>query len=592
MTRPIASAAFGFATPLLLAAALPGLFDLPGLALQWPNVVVGAALAASLAIALVGRRRRHDAPEWPGVAAFAAAAAFGLGLALRQSSGVSSDVTLIGLLPSSDAQSYLEGAVAYLDLGRLTEWSTRRPFATLQLAGLLGLSGDSLRATLILLGAGCAGGALLVAAFIYQRFGAAAAAAAIASLYAFIHQTLGSTMTENLGFALGCAGFLLLASAAESRNRAMLLLGIALLSAALATRAGALFVLPLLALWCGWLFRATGRRGAILTIALALLAAAIGFLANKAVVIAIGEPGQLAFSNFSFTFYGLAVGGEPWTRFLSDHPQYSESFEGLRAMAAYQAAVDHIRAAPFDLIKGIGVRYNDFLINMGWHKYVPSSVLRMAVLLLALIGIADCWRRRGEACASLLLTGLAGILLSVPFLGDGGPRVFAATHGFSAAFVACGAASIARRFAVIRSPAPVSTAHLQIAGLAFAVLLLLPLIGVLLHMPRGAITADRPCLEDELALSGVMVARATICPPGAADCRGVRRNSVLATDIWKNPTVRKMAASDTPVQVGMIATPDARSFWLLGAGPLPLGERRAFCVKPEAGSVPFAEYRS
>lgn len=549
------------------------LFDAPWLALQFANVVVGAALlAAALAIAL--RRYRPDARGIPAAVALAlCSTAFGLALALKMDSGVSSDVIFFGLLPASDAQNYYDGAMGYLASGRLSEWTTRRPFATMQLAGLFSFTGDGLRRTLVILSAGCMASALLVAAVLYRRFGFASAAAAFASLFPFIHLTLGTTMSESLGFSLGGAAFVLLADAAFSGRRTIALFGIALLSGALVTRAGALFVLPSLALWCGWRFRTPAGALSWRMTVFALAAGAAGFAANKALTILAGAPGQLAFGNFAFTLYGLAIGGESWTRFFADFPQYLAVSEGEQAAAAYRAALSHMQAAPFDLIKGIAARYNDFLINTGWHKYVPNMLLRGLVLLLAVIGVGACWRTRSANLSALLLAGLAGILLSVPFLGDGGSRVFAATHAFSVAFVAVGAYVLQRWLAKTTFTGAGAFAGASPTAAVLGCLLLLPVIAALLHAPQGTMTADRPCADGSDRFAGRVSPAVTLCPADAQSCVGLRAASVRATNIWQTPVVAAISSAASPIHVALATAPGAAPVWLTApaATPLPRG---------------------
>ena len=592
MRRALAAAALAlgaFLAPLLASRYGGGvigrpLFDAPWLALQFANVVVGAALCAA-AVAIVLQRMRYEignsfAATAPFIALALGAAAFGLALALKMDSGVSSDVLFFGLLPASDAQNYYDGAMRYLDSGRLSEWTTRRPFATTQLAGLFALTADGLRRSVVILSAGSMAAALLVTASLFRRFGFASAAAAFAALFAFIHLTLGTTMSENLGFALGGAAFVLLADGATSGRRVLVLIGLALLSCALVTRAGALFALPALALWCGWRFRAAGSRLSWPLTGLGLAACAVGFAANKALTILVGAPDQLAFSNFAYTLYGLAIGGEPWTRFFVDFPHYLGMSEAEQAAGAYRAAVAHMQAAPFDLIKGIGARYNDFLINTGWHKYVPNMLLRGLVLLLALVGVGACWRTRSANLSALLLAGLAGILLSVPFLGDGGSRVFAATHGFSAAFVAVGTYVAQRWLAKTSFTATAAVAAAPPLAAGLACLLLLPIVVALLHEPRGILTSERRCPDGSEMFSGGVAAAVTICPIGAADCRGLRAASVRATNIWKNPLMNRIA-DDAPTQIGLAVSPLANPVWLtaspttgLPPGPAALCLRR------------------
>ncbi|MFN4283659.1 MAG: hypothetical protein ACK4NA_13555 [Alphaproteobacteria bacterium] len=583
-TSLLAVASFAAAWAICFIAS--DAFDAPWLALRWADVVAGGAL--TLALSQIAAQRRGHAIATGHIWVFLSAAVFAIAVCLKYASGVSSDVMLFGLFPASDANGYLIGAVSYLENGRLSEWATRRPFAALHLAGLLALTGHDLRVSLVLLAALCAAGTLLVVAALRARFGPAAAFGAFVSLFPFIYLTLNTTMSESLGFALGCVAFALLVEAADGGKRRWVWIGLALLSVGLMARAGALFVLPALILWCGWRWRGVDSRFSWTTAAVAALAVVGAYAINKFFIIVYGAPGQAAFGNFSFTLYGLAIGGESWTRFFVDFPNAAGLPEGEQAAAAYHAALTHMRAAPFDLIQGIAKRYNDFLINTGWHKYVPNVILRGFVLLLALTGLIHCWRRRREPVPSLLLAGFAGILLSVPFLGDGGPRVFAATHGFSAAFVALGIVAIQLRVASAQDdPRPTG---LRFAAVIFAVLVLLPLAVATIHAPNHELAPARDCPIGETHFAGRIVGSRALCSADAVDCPGLRGESLRATNIWQMPIVNEMAGIASPTVIGLAVSP---TDWIwLRAHQLPRSGAKIEVCRPAqtSGGGPF-DYR-
>jgi len=130
-------------------------------------------------------------------------------------------------------------------------------------------------------------------------------------LFLFYRRFIGTTLTENLGLSLGAVGLAVLWRGSRERQHARVLIGIFLLSLALNARAGAFFVLPLLVLWGMWLFRGRSRlslRFLVEGIGVVLLAFAINLLLLKV----LAPEGSTAFSNFSYTFYGLVVGGKGW----------------------------------------------------------------------------------------------------------------------------------------------------------------------------------------------------------------------------------------------------------------------------------------
>lgn len=581
-----------------LSGATP--FDAPWLVLRFAAVVTTACLLAGLAVAILSRRdATSPKPRCLWMAAALAALAFGLTPVLKSASGLSSDVILAGVLPISDAQGYLAGAVGLLSSGQLSEWTTRRPLMPTQLAGILSWTGSDLRLTLLLLVASCTAAALLVAAALRASYGLAAACAAMASLFAFIFATLGSTMSESFGFTIGAAGFVLLWHGTQRSVPWPCLIGIALVSLALSARAGAFFTLPMLVLWMGWRF-AGARRFHLGWSAAALAAGALGFMATGLLVKAIGAPGQAAFSNFAPTLYGLAVGGQPWTHVYVDFPDLLQLSEGERASAIYRLAIAHAVQAPWDPVLGVLSRYNDFLFNMGWHKYVPTAVLRAIVTALALIGVVLAVCRRRQPLESLLLAVLIGVLLSVPFLGDGGSRVFAATHPFAAGLVALGAAGLQRRIAPRIPSAFDEAAMARTAVLAgfLAIAALAPLLSIVTKTSvRETAATSSACPSGETRFAAIAPANGAvlICPLGTSTCaQGVRAESLDRTNIWKTEQIAALSRSAEPLRLTLGLHGDQTAVLVArGAQPLPSGKFAA-CVREtgagwfELGATPAA----
>ena len=99
--------------------------------------------------------------------------------------------------------------------------------------------------------AGLAGLAIGAISSVYEVLGIVSAIVIALALIVFAREfAIGSFMTEALGFPLGCMGIaLLLLFASGLRSTSILLLGLALMSIAMAVRPGAVLVLPLLLLW-------------------------------------------------------------------------------------------------------------------------------------------------------------------------------------------------------------------------------------------------------------------------------------------------------------------------------------------------------
>ena len=136
--------------------------------------------------------------------------------------------------------------------------------------------------------------------------------------YAYIHAFPG-TMTENAGVMLGALGTAFLLDGSRSLNIRVVFLGTALLSTALFARAGPMLLLPGVVVWVlvlRWRGQVTNWR----VVAVILVGIVVG-PALQAAVTLLGE-GSLsnAQGNFSYTLYGLATGGRPWSAVLEDHP--------------------------------------------------------------------------------------------------------------------------------------------------------------------------------------------------------------------------------------------------------------------------------
>lgn len=579
-----------------------GAFDWPWLALHFADTVTAIGLIAALAFALLMRHATDTSAviaKWGGLAALAFV--FGLVPVVKWNTGLSSDTLFAGLLPMLDAQSYYAAALSFLQTGHLTEWATRRPLTATQLAGLLMLSGDDFRLVLLLLVAGCGTATLLMVAAFYRAYGWAAAALGGVSLFAFIYSSLGTTMSESLGFTAGGAGFVLLWEGARKARPSLVLGALALLSIGLTARAGALFVLPSLALWTGWRF-AAGRRFHWGWTMAALAAGAVGFVVSQLLIITVGAPGQLAFSNFASTLYGLVIGGAPWTQVFIDAPQLAALPEGEQAAAIYRLAWDHALQSPLDPIMGVLVRYNEFFFDLRWHSYVPNKLLRLLILVLAVSGIVHCCRHRREPLCALALAGLAGILLSVPFLGDGGSRVFAASHGFSAALVAIGSVGLQRWLA--RSPirqeqVAANGSVISLAAWILASATTIPILVALGSGERtnalGRVSTALPCAPDHSGLWILTLHHGSVlvCRPGEICPNGIRFESLTRTNIWKNSQISDLGPYLPARLTSAIDMATGNGLWLMASSnqAMPEGLFEA-CVTPRAGWLDISPPRT
>jgi len=253
-------------------------------------------------------------------------------------------------------------------------------------------------------------------------------------MYFHVQTRLGYILSETSGFALGCLALAILWAAAPPRNSKLIGLGLAVLMAAISTRAGAYFIFPLLAVWCGVLLRGARRfslRSALICLAGVVL---LYLLMNQLYSALLDVRLVDQWDNFAYALYGQVHGGTGWHSAIAD-------LNSTQTSVVAAAAWHYFLAHPLDLLVGIARSYRDFfwagdlmIFPFGsarepeWTTYVLWAV----ATVLLLWGLIQAWRHASAPRAALLLTAFAGILLSIPFLPpvDGGARFQAASISF------------------------------------------------------------------------------------------------------------------------------------------------------------------
>lgn len=372
-----------------------------------------------------------------------------------------------GFLPNNDASSYYNDALGLLDGNLFDGLSVRRPIFTAFLSFIFAITGRNLMLALVIL---VLINAILCYFFIQKvndLWGSLAGIIVTILLFLYYRRFAGTTLTENLGLALGMAGSAILLLGAQKSNKIIILFGILLLSMGMNVRAGALLVLPLIVLWGGWIFRSQSRLS-VSFLLLGFIAVSLGFLINfgvdKLVVdreISASKTGM--FSNYSYTFYGLVAGGKGWKYVNDVHPELMGLIN--RESLIYEYAFDSIYQNPLLFLKGMTNSFVDFFSprfgafsflyastsdpctmenfaeslascktsigspkNLTKISCITSTVsLRIVDILSSLVvalflliplgwGIWICYKKREKPWCSLLLAIIIGILLSVPLV--------------------------------------------------------------------------------------------------------------------------------------------------------------------------------
>jgi hypothetical protein len=259
-----------------------------------------------------------------------------------------------------------------------------------------------------------------------RRFAGALVAAFTLCLTFYVyegHGFVGRVLTENLGLSLGALGLALILKGTRSKQFWIFCLGVFTLALALNARAGAFFVLP--AVLAFGVFSAQFKKEflwlKILSISGAIgLAFGLNFLLAKL----IGSSDGQLFSNFSYTFYGLAAGYKGWGYIGT---------QNLGNTNPYLAAWELIKANPFNLLYGLMSSFRDYLRPETMFQYMyfgkQQGIISYLLYGITILGLVRLWQLRKNPLGLLILALFIGCFLSVSFVPpiDEGIRALTAT---------------------------------------------------------------------------------------------------------------------------------------------------------------------
>lgn len=419
-----------------LGASLAGVVAL-GM-LLWPSKVadgfftgVGLPLAWSFSVALLARGGKTG-----GLLILAAGALLPAWICHQYFAvmGASHPWFLVGgLLPLSDANMHFTQAFEILRGGEASTGFNGRFLYPLFLSALMHLTGENAHliqffsATIVL---GCLA---LLARAISALVGVAGTT--IVVLLFWLYFRLNGAwlcMTENLGMPFGLLATGLFIIGARDKRVGICATGLFLFSAGMATRPGAMFMLPALVVFCVLKFGGglgNIRRSAwIAAVAGAAMLAGLG--ANSLASARIYKGSSPAYQNFAFSLNGLLTGSD-WSRShdegRGDPAQVME--ENKRLM----------RENPALVLMG-SLRTLEYLWPRGFFFRFDKDTRFVGIAsLLALAGLAALVFQRSLAeQRGWIFAALAGIFLSMPFAPpwDAGSRSYAVTMPII--FLLCG----------------------------------------------------------------------------------------------------------------------------------------------------------
>ena len=369
-----------------------------------------------------------------------------------------------GILPWSDSYDYYNDALRLVH-GNLMEYGSKRPIFPAALAALLRLFDGDLRAPLLLLTVFAAWAVALATSEVWKTHGWRAAMVVYALLLLSERQWAGFVQTEAIGLPLGLIGFTLIWRATAGREadpakaRLLAIIGLFAISIALMSRAGPLFVLPALAVWCACRLMPAEVHWPerLRFFGIASLAVIAGVAIHQAVLHLTAS--GATFSDYPAIAYGL-LHGQDFTFLTATHPQLTMLAGGARAHEAWQIVLGDATAHPLLAVGGLANSFVDLFVSRAglfgfvWRNpddiilengavlhaaiaqhgivgpvylwvsslglYSLLNAAAMAVFAVAfavatVIAIIALYRRRADAFATLLRYAIAGVLLSAPF---------------------------------------------------------------------------------------------------------------------------------------------------------------------------------
>lgn len=364
------------------------------------------------------------------------------------------------LLPYSDAGGYVNGARSLLTFGQLGEWAARRPLGICLISAVLGITDQNYQAALILLTVLAGLSTFFAARETWRAGGVATAVLYVTLCYFAMRQWLPLFLTETPGYIFGSVSYTFLLAGFRLRSFPRTLCGFGFLILGVTIRAGAMFAIPLLALYVIYFFsqslRDAFRKGLAVTVVGGALLA-LGPL----VLLRIAPAGTEYQGNLSYTLYGIAAGGKGWSHVLTEHPEIGEiSSDGEKSRYVYSLVRQKVAADPSLFVSTLVQLLKATLVNFhvvfyGLMLPIPPAILGALALLAFCLLLLPAWRRTGHW--SFLVPVAIGVVLSAPVILDGGLRAFAGTLPLQAGLAASAVGLVFSQSRRVRAPASSST---------------------------------------------------------------------------------------------------------------------------------------
>jgi len=367
----------------------------------------------------------------------------------RWYTGTTPSLLVAGALPVSDALGYWSCTNSALGIGTQAPpfiqkaFCFRRAIYPSFLATLLALSNWHMAIVLLLQG-------VLVALAIFSLCVAAVGMIGIAGsvlvctlLFSFAAEhVLALLMTEVLGLIAGTVALALLLQGAPAGKSGLLFGGMALLSVGMATRAGALLILPAVLFWIATYVKVRGFQW-VTALAGAALALSAGFGLQWLLIVLNGVSPEVSFGSFATVLYRMSIGAASWHVVYSNHPEFTSLPEAEVFRALYRYAFANLLSQPAVFFHTYLKEAQQYMASLLGFEY--SAPWDKALMVFFMLGFVRCIRGWRDSRQRLLTLATAAELVLAPLLfGDGQSRVFAVSIGIRAIVTALGFAVFVR----------------------------------------------------------------------------------------------------------------------------------------------------
>jgi len=455
---------------------------------------------------------------------------FAIPLSYYWETGISTQKIVGGLIPHRDSMYYYLDARNVLNGKHINSLIGSRPMFSGFLASLTALTQNNIQTTLMILVSLCAISFYFLFDEAQVEFGPLPAVLLMAGVYSFYARFIPHLVSEQLGMMLSLTGCTLLLFGIRRVNKMFLVLGILMVTLALNTRVGAMFVLPALAVFSGFAFKK--KQFSFTNFAWAAAAILLGFLINYLVFQLLADPGIMPYSSFANALYGQSKGGAGWTSIQKDFPGLTDSYEILKL------ALMNIKRYPLGLVIGSFKAFRDFfspgidnafVFITGYGNSFIVYLLWAATWFFTGYELVHSFRNIKNPYQQFELLVFAGILLSVPFApprDSSSMRTYAATIPFLMLLPVAGLAHLLDKMDLLKSFKK-NKAHISYpkSMLAYSIILisvitLTPIIIKLFVKPVSYF--NKKCTTGQIPAvfhlnQGSFI---TLIPDGSAPCAG------------------------------------------------------------------------